>query len=371
VDGEDDIRILCVGRWSLESGVLDLETVRAALSLVELQDDFAWTTIVDSRGSSPRHTGTCMLVRHDSSFAGTIGGGPLEAAILEHASRVLQTKQAELVHFDSARLGMACGGGGLVLIEYVDSSRPATRELYTALFDLLGEGCRGWLVMAVTEEDREKVTAQKCLVRSDGSVVGDPAHPLESLQDLARRGGTYDEILANRPAQTFIQPLGARGKAYVFGAGHCGEKLAPVLSALGFFTTVIDDRPDFANPERFPTADRIVVPPSFDGVVQNLGIEEDGYVVIMTRGHRHDRSVLAQALKTRARYLGMMGSRNKVAQTFQALEDEGFTALDLERVCAPIGLPIGGETPEEIAISVAAQLVQARGAKDGWTPLAE
>jgi xanthine dehydrogenase accessory factor len=312
-----------------------------------------------------------MLVRPDHSFAGTVGGGPLEAAVLERASTVLQTKQAELVHFDSARLGMACGGGGLVLVEHVDSSRPTTRELYTALFDLLSEGHKGWLVIAVTQGDEEKVIARKCLVHGDGSVAGDPVHPLESLQDLVRRGGTYDQILASGSGQTFVQPLGARGKAYVFGAGHCGEKLVPVLSALGFFTSVIDDRPDFANRERFPTADRIVVPPSFDGVVQTLAIENDGYVIIMTRGHRHDRSVLAQALKTRARYLGMMGSRNKVAETFQALEDEGFTAEDFARVCAPIGLPIGGETPEEIAISIAAQLVQARGAKDGWNPPAE
>jgi xanthine dehydrogenase accessory factor len=136
------------------------------------------------------------------------------------------------------------------------------------------------------------------------------------------------------------------------------------LSALGFFTVVIDDRPEFASQERFPTADRLVVPSSFDDVVPSLEIDEESYVVIVTRGHAHDTNVLRQVLRTPAVYIGMIGSKTKVAGAFQTLREEGFTSADLERVHAPIGLSIGAETPEEIAISIAAQLIQVRAGKN-------
>ncbi len=346
------------------SDAMNAETTRAALSLLEDGQDFALATILDSQGSSPRHVGTSMLVKKDGSIAGTIGGGPLEAAVINNALEVLVAGRARLMDFDSRQLGMMCGGGGLVLIEHIHSTKPA-KELYRGLLDLLEDGDRGWLVTVVQQEGDGIPTAGKCLVRSDGSVAGDPVRPLEALQELAKRGGTYDQILAGGdPSRAFVQSVGARGKAYVFGAGHCGEKLVPVLSTIGFFTAVVDDRGDFANRERFPMADRIVVPESFDGVVDTLPIDEDSYIVIATRGHAHDRNVLEQALRTRAGYVGMMGSKKKVAEIFQALREEGFSPDDIARVHAPIGLVIGAETPEEIAISIAAELVQVRAKRE-------
>lgn len=342
---------------------MNAETTRAALTLLEAGDDFAWATIVDSRGSSPRHAGAAMLVRADGSIVGTIGGGPLEALVIKQALGVLEAKNSCLTGFDSAQLGMACGGGGLVLIEYVDSTRPAVRDLFRGLLELLLGGRKGWLVTVVPDVDDAGSCVRRCLVDSDGSVTGEPLCAPETLRALAERGGTYDRIVAAAPARTHVQPVGAQGTVYVFGAGHCGEKLAPVLSMIGFSTVVVDDRADFANRERFPTADRIVVPESFAGAVDALPLDEDSYVVIVTRGHLHDKAVLAQALKTPAGYVGMIGSKTKVARTLQALQEEGFSPDDIARVHAPIGLPIGGETPEEIAISIAAQLIQVRAAK--------
>jgi xanthine dehydrogenase accessory factor len=340
---------------------MNAETTKAALSLLETGKDFALATILDSQGSSPRHVGTSMLVRTDGSIAGTIGGGPLEAAVINNSLEVLAAGRTRLMDFDSRQLGMMCGGGGLVLVEYVDSDEPAAKDLYRGLLDLLERGDRGWLVTVVRQEDDGEPASGKCLVRSDGSVAGHPVRPPESLQELAKRGGTYDQILAGGdPSQVYVQPVGARGKAYVFGAGHCGEKLVPVLSTIGFFTVIVDDRGDFANQARFPMADRIVVPESFDGVVATLPIDEESYIVIVTRGHAQDRNVLEQALRTAAGYVGMMGSRKKVAEIFQALQEEGFTPEDISRVHAPIGIVIGAETPEEIAISIAAELVQSR-----------
>jgi xanthine dehydrogenase accessory factor len=315
---------------------MNLETARTALSLLEQGEDFAWVSILGTKGSSPRHSGADMLVRADGSIAGTIGGGPLEATCIAQAAEVMRTRKGRLMEFDSGRLGMACGGSVQVLMERIDATDEATRDLLAEVLDLWQSGRRGWLVTAVQRQGEEDVTVRRSLADSCSAVAGE-----------------------------HVQQIGTQGAAYIFGAGHCGQSLAPVLSNLGFYTVVIDDRSDFANRGRFPTADRIEVPESFEGVVRTLPVDEDSYLVIVTRGHAHDKSVLAQALRTPAAYIGMIGSTRKVADTFKSLGEQGFSADDIARVHAPIGLPIGAETPEEIAISIAAQLVQVRAAKDG------
>ncbi len=299
-----------------------------------------------------------MIVRGDGSIVGTIGGGPLEATAIAEAGHVITTRQTKVYEFESAQLGMMCGGSGVALLEYVAPSRPEITRLLGAMLALLKGGRKGWLVTVLSGDER--TTVSKCLVESDGTVIGDPVCSLEAAQNLAKRGGTYDRLLAEAEGSVFVQPVGDQGTVYVFGAGHCGQKLVAALSTVGFATVVIDDRADFANAERLPTADRIVVPRSFSGVVETLPVDRQSYVVIVTRGHTHDRDVLSQALRTPARYVGMIGSKNKIAQTYEILRQQGFGDADLARVHAPIGLPIGAETPEEIAISIAAQLIQVR-----------
>ena len=342
---------------------MNLEITRAGLSLVELGQDFAWVTILGTHGSSPRHAGAAMVVRKDGSIAGTIGGGPLEATVIKEALEVLKAQESRIADFESAELGMLCGGEGRLLIEHVDATHPATQELFRGMLEVLTSGRRGWLVTAISAEAGPLSAVRRCLVDSNGSIAGDPLCEPEALQALRKSGGTYDQIISGDPERTHVQPIGGQGIAYVFGAGHCGEKLIPVLSMIGFSTVVVDDRPDFANEVRFPRADRIVVPESFAAAVETLSIDERGYVIIVTRGHAHDRDVLAQALKTPACYIGMIGSKSKVAKTFEALEKQGFSPDDLARVHAPIGLSIGAETPEEIAVSIAAQVIQFRAAR--------
>ena len=356
----------CQARDSSRSGDyrMILDIAETAMALLERDESFARVSILDTQGSSPRHTGASMLVRGDGSITGTIGGGPLEATCITQAVDAVRARRHNLVRFDSGDLGMACGGGGHVLIEYVDAKRPQEREVYDAVLRLWRDGGRGWLVTALPREDETDVPVRRCLVDSTGSVTGDPVCTLDDLRALARRGGTYDALVAEDPARIHVQPIGTRGRVYVFGAGHCGRSLVPVLSSLSFFTVVIDDRPDFASPERFPAADRIEVPASFDGVLKTLPIDDDSYLVIVTRGHSHDQTVLAQALETPAVYIGMIGSKKKVAGTLEALSKRGFSANDLARVHAPIGLSIGAETPEEIAISIAAELIQVRSTRD-------
>jgi xanthine dehydrogenase accessory factor len=347
---------------------MDSMTVGAALLLLDSGEGFAWLTIIDNLGSSPRHIGSSMLVRADGSIAGTIGGGSLEGAAIRTAAQMIEARESRLMDYnltnnDSAKLGMICGGTGVVLIDYIDPANDAIKGYYSGLLDLVESGRKGWVIIALPEGPAPGWTAQKCLVSADGVVAGDPICSIDDLQELVKKGGMYDRIIAGGSARTFVQPIGLQGAAYVFGAGHCGEKLVPVLSTVGFYTVVVDDRAEFANETRFPSADRIVVPDSFEGIIGQLPVDDDSYVIIVTRGHIHDRSVLKQALETDAAYVGMIGSKKKVAETFRALTDEGVTAEDIARVHAPIGLSIGAETPEEIAISIAAEVIQIRASR--------
>jgi xanthine dehydrogenase accessory factor len=129
---------------------------------------------------------------------------------------------------------------------------------------------------------------------------------------------------------------------------------------MDFFTVVLDDRKEFANRQRFTDADEIVVLPSFETAFESHLFDPDSYIVIVTRGHSHDKTVLAQALQTNAGYIGMIGSRRKRNIIYRKLLDENFSQADIDRVHSPIGLKIGAETPEEIAVSIVAELIQKR-----------
>ena len=146
--------------------------------------------------------------------------------------------------------------------------------------------------------------------------------------------------------------------AVVCGAGHVGTEVAPLLARLGFRVVVVDDREEFAAAERFPDA-RVEVR-EFEGALAAVGVDERAYVVIVTRGHVHDLDVLEQALRLGARYVGVMASRSKRARMQAALREAGFDDEAIGRVHSPIGLAIGAETPAELAVSIAAEIVQVR-----------
>jgi xanthine dehydrogenase accessory factor len=357
--------LTCRRRPVLYNPCMDLATTKAVLTLLEAGERFALVSTLETAGSSPRHSGAAMLVKTDGSILGTIGGGALEARAIRSALDVLDAGSSrlmdyELTNADSAGLGMICGGRGILLIEHVDPTAGANRELYVTLLDLLTAGRTGWLVTGASVAPDDGVTVKRCLVDSTGAITGESACSVDALQGLARMGGALDGHTAGDRPNIYVQPVGAPGTAYVFGAGHCGRSLVPLLSMVGFRTVIVDDRADFANRDRFPDADSFVVPDSFENALEELDIDRQSYLVIMTRGHMLDRALLAQALRTEAGYIGMIGSKKKVSETFQALRDAGFTEEDLGRVHAPIGMSIGAETPEEIAVSIAGEIIQTR-----------
>ncbi|HWQ77660.1 MAG TPA: XdhC/CoxI family protein [Anaerovoracaceae bacterium] len=176
-------------------------------------------------------------------------------------------------------------------------------------------------------------------------------------------GGSADvsiEYIDTKKPDSFAFDFDTETKAFIFGAGHVGKAVEPILRSVNFTTTVIDDRAEFANRESFPEADGIVVIGSFKDAWQGMETDENSYVVIVTRGHSGDYDVLKQTLSRETAYIGMMGSRKKVAEIFRVLREEGFSQEDLDRVYTPIGTNIFAETPEEIAVSIAGEMIMVR-----------
>ncbi len=209
-------------------------------------------------------------------------------------------------------------------------------------------------------------------MRADGSVAGVGAGKLNIVVEGSRVSlehvGGYVALGAVRSPlvadlgerRCLIEPLGISGTLFIFGAGHVSQKLASLAKMVEFYTVVLDDRQEWANRARFETADEIRVPPSMERAFEDLGVDEDSSIVIVTRGHLGDKVVLARALETPAAYVGMIGSRRKRDLVYKELEGEGVKPEELARVHSPIGLSIGADTPEEIAVSIVAELIQER-----------
>ncbi|KNZ43427.1 XdhC family protein [Acetobacterium bakii] len=160
--------------------------------------------------------------------------------------------------------------------------------------------------------------------------------------------------------QNFEDELESEATAYIFGAGHVGKEVAKILNYIDFSTVILDDRPEFANRDRFPDVDKIVILDNFQTAFRDVQTDSDSYIIIVTRGHSGDYDVLKQALSQKSAYIGMIGSRKKKATIYKQLLADGFSETDLEKVHAPIGLRIAAETPEEIAISIAAEIIQVK-----------
>jgi len=239
-------------------------------------EEAALVTVVSATGSTPREEGAKMLVKPDGSILGTIGGGSLEAQVIEEAVRVIKQAKPKRLHMsltakEAEEAGMICGG-----------------EL-----------------------------------------------------------------------EVFIEPILTPPTLYIFGGGHISLPLAKMGKLLGFNIAVVDDRADFAHPERFPEAE-IILAEDFTRSFPKIKIDKSSYIVIVTRGHQHDELVLEWAVGTPARYIGMIGSKTKVKTIYSHLLARAISKEQLDRVHSPIGLEIEAQTPEEIAVSILAEVIKVR-----------
>jgi xanthine dehydrogenase accessory factor len=334
----------------------------------------ALATIIKQAGPSPRGVGAKCLIFEDGSIAGTIGGGLLEGQTLREARKVFETGIPLRLNFylkgtDVAQTDMLCGGEVEVFVEPLWPGNVQLVPLFQKLAEVNNRGGEGWLATVVARDQWKEGITTKLYLDKNGQSVGSISDETgleaallqrdEMLKHITRPtlSGLADD--SSRSFEVFLEPVQSNPVLYVFGGGHVSKEIVPLASRVGFKTIVIDDRTEFADPSLFPGAWQ-VRHSGFEGLLDQLAVDDSAYLVIVTRGHIHDKTVLTQALKSSARYIGMIGSRRKRNLIYEKLLEEGFTKQDLERVHAPIGLAIGAETPEEIAVSIVAELIQVR-----------
>ena len=345
-------------------------TVDAIRPLLERGEDLALATVISKSGSAPCLAGSKMLVKKDGASFGTIGGGVLEAEGQRRAARALQQGRSEIFSFDlsgrdAASMNMICGGRVQVLVEHI-AADAESRALFAALGAALAAGEKCYLVSDLGEDAAAIETIGRCLVRADGSRQGAFPYPEPLLNDLLARAhrSTYPVLAVTEGRRFLVERCYVPSSLFIFGAGHVSQQLAEMADRVEFQTTVLDDRAEFANRERFPSVHEVKVIDSFDDCLAGLDIDADSYLVIVTRGHAHDQTVLRQALATSAGYIGMLGSRKKNVEIRQRLAAEGFAETDLARYTCPIGLAIGAATTAEIAVSIVAELIRTRAARE-------
>lgn len=341
-------------------------------------NDLCLATIIGQKGSAPRSAGSRFFVRPDGGFWGTIGGGNFEAQVIEKARQALARGRTELMHYrlmgaDVADTEMICGGDLDVYLDPVTASDPETLALYQAAAHAANGGGKALLATMLVSGGESVAAGRKLLLRRKQSSLG--SLPLDesflaALEvDLgaSAEGGPHlwqGPMAGALPAPLLLEPIASQPVVYIFGGGHVSQKLAPLVAMAGFALVVADDRPEWANRQRFPQA-QAIWNRSLETVLEGESLGPEAYIVIVTRGHLYDKEVLAQALRQNAAYVGMIGSKRKRAMIYQALAGEGFATEQLEAVHSPIGLAIGAETPEEIAISIAAELVAVRASRMG------
>lgn len=341
------------------------EILKRLMGFLDRHERVALVTILGLRGSGPRRAGSKMLVPATGPTVGTIGGGWLESEALQSAREVLTTgrfqlRTLSLSQEEASESGMICGGTVDLLVECLDGADPELVELFRQVTVTFGSHRPGFLV-TVVERNAETMRTSHTLLDAHGQWLAGNSWAADWQSWRERMVGRTQPILLQESNRlVFIDPLNPPKTVWIFGGGHLAESLAPLCAQVDFRVVVLDDREEFATASRFPTAAEVQVVPSFATAMKSLPIRTDGLVVIVTRGHLWDQVVLAQALRTEAAYIGMIGSRRKRDATYRALAEEGFSSTELQRVHCPIGLPIGAETPQEIAISIVAELIAAR-----------
>ena len=316
-------------------------------------EDLVLVTVSASSGATPRGAGARMLVGRQGRICGTIGGGAVEYRSGQIAARVLEEKTSlghafTLTREDVQNLGMICGGACDVFFHYLPAGDAHTLELCRRAEVEFARGTDLWLL---TDVGAGKGMG---LYTPEGGFWG-----ISAPQGL---------VLSRHPERIgdlFAEQICTSGRVYIFGGGHVAQELVPVLSHVGFRCVVMDDREEFTKPELFPGAEQVICG-DLGKISDYLTIGSEDYVCVMTRGHAYDTLVQAQVLVRCPAYCGVIGSAQKTAGVRKRLKEEfGLPDAQLDLVTTPIGLPIKGETPAEIAISIAAQMILHRAERKG------
>ncbi|HEV8265899.1 MAG TPA: XdhC/CoxI family protein [Gemmatimonadales bacterium] len=310
---------------------------RAAADLVRAGTSGALATVAQVRGSTPVPAGTKMLVGSEGRLIGTVGGGCVEADVIGAALDAQTRRRPAIVthHLNAdlaGDLGLSCGGTVDIFVEPLVADEAYVRVLEAAA---AAEGEGGGLV-------RTGVTWE--------------AGPVKSFEPLPPNALTGVPAMLTRDGKFVVERVTRPPRLVVFGAGHVGSAIARAAAAAGFRVVVVDDRAEYADPRRF-TDGIAVLAGEVDAALTRYPLTAADAVVIATRGHRNDALILERIATSLAGYVGLLGSRRKKAVVTKGLTAGGVPGAALKRVRVPVGLAIGAVTPEEIAVSVVAELI--------------
>ena len=287
-------------------------------------------TVLSSSGSAPRGAGARMLVKRDGRIQGTIGGGGVEYRAVQIALEAMKDKTSYIKGFTLAKdqasdIGMVCGGDVTVYFQYISPDDSTVRSVCEQVLEAFRRDEDTWLLLDIAGETCWRMGI--CGREEWGKT------PFAGM--LKKLLGREDDIFSCRARQyqvgshtLYIEPLVQAGTVYIFGGGHVAQELVPVLAHVGFRCVVMDDREEFCSPRRFPMASRTVVG-DMEQIADHLSICEKDYVCVMTRGHSTDDVVQRQVLACHPRYVGVIGSRNKIAAVTERLLKDGFSREEI------------------------------------------
>ena len=344
--------------------------------LLAAGEPFVLATVVNTKGSTPQKPGAKLLVRADGTMFGTLGGGCVEADVLTEARIILeeqtdgapQLRRFVLNEDIAARDGLVCGGTMEILIDPLAGHGELAPLFDEILAAFEGRGDRALATLAEPGTSGGRPEA-KLFIRDDGGMVGGLGAPdldeaaVEAALDLMPKGREL-WLTTESKAKIYVETFTRPATIVIVGGGHVGYAVYKLATFLGFATIIVDDREMFANAERFPDAEEIVVGDFAEGVA-SLDLTPNSYVLVATRGHKYDDEALLAAARSNAGYVGLLGSKRKAAMIFRRLFEEGVDADRIGEIRAPVGLDIGGRSPEEIAVSVMAEVLAVRHGKKG------
>ncbi|MCD8036048.1 MAG: XdhC family protein [Clostridiales bacterium] len=317
---------------------------------IDSGQDVMLNMITASSGSTPRGAGAKMLVFADGSIEGTIGGGRAEYLCKLRSLEALKDKLSftaayDMSQYDVEGVGMICGGNVKVCFKYFSKE---DAPLVNHVLELIENYEEAWLITRVGENSVDMGTYS----RNEGVsfIDGVSAEEAEGWT-----GNMYS--FESGGAMYFVELLTRKGTVYIFGAGHVSKELAPLLSHLDFRVVIYEERRELA--EAFPEGNTVIIG-DFNDIDKNIEMKPEDYAVIMTSGHSGDFDVLCQVLRKDLTYVGVIGSRTKIAITRERLIEAGISKAKIDTLHTPIGLAIKAVTPAEIAVSVAAELILTR-----------
>jgi xanthine dehydrogenase accessory factor len=317
-------------------------------------EDTVLATIVSDVGSSPRSAGAHMLVDANGRLCGTIGGGTVEYKAIQFAQYLLARQQSRCKTYrlhrnDEEELGMVCGGDVDIYFQFIEGGDEKAIAIMKECSALLEKDDDTWLFIDLTNPTDWTMVVYGVNIPLTGMKLHEDA-----IKALARNKGVLVKTGGRR---LYGEPINFAGKVFIFGGGHVAQALEPVLTTVGFRCVIFDNREEFVNRELFPAAYALIAG-DYNNVEEKIGITARDYIVIVT--HAYDFVILRQVVSKECAYIGVIGSKTKVAMLHQQLMQEGVSEETLSKINAPIGLKIKAETPEEIAVSIAGEMILRR-----------